>query len=154
MKVCVKHVEDHAFIAKSESNHWIPFDTGPASGGSAGASDPFQTFIMSCAGCVSIDVVDILKKSRKPHRNYGLQLEATRADSIPKIVRHLYFHAHVDGDDISHELVERALRLSLTRYCSVSLSLDRSVTFSIRATVNGHRGEWIAIPRDPALYSR
>jgi putative redox protein len=141
-------------VAKSDSNHWVAFDTGVASGGGGGANDPFQLFIIACGGCVSIDVVDILKKSRKDFTLYELDVEVTRADHPPKIAKSLCFHARITGDEITEELVRRALVLSLTKYCSVSLSIDRSIPFTARVTLNGHRGETFDIPRDPALYDR
>jgi putative redox protein len=154
LKVCIRHVDGHTFVAKSESNHWIPFDTGAASGGFGAANDPFQLFIIACGGCVSIDVVDILKKSRKEFHLYELDVEATRAENHPRIVRSLNFHARVNGDEITEDLVKRALELSLTKYCSVSQSVDRSVPFKARITLNGKRGETWEIPRDPSLYDR
>jgi len=154
LKVCIRHVDGHAFMAKSDSNHWIPFDTGVPSGGSGAANDPVQLFIIACGGCVSIDVVNFLKKSRKDVTLYELDLEATRAETQPRIVRALSFNAKVNGENISEDLVKRALELSLTKYCSVSLSLDRSVIFKARVTLNGVRGELFEIPRDAALYDR
>jgi putative redox protein len=154
LKVCIRHMDGHTFMAKSDSNHWVPFDTGLPSGGSGAANDPFQLFIIACGGCVSIDVVDILTKGRKEFDLYELNVEASRADHTPKIVRALTFHARVNGENVTEENVRRALELSLTKYCSVSLSLDRSVTFTGRVTLNGHRGESWQIPRNPELYDR
>jgi putative redox protein len=154
LKVCIRHVDGHTFVAKSDSNHWVPFDTGTAGGGTGAANDPFQMFIIACGGCVSIDVVDILTKGRKDFNLYELDVEATRAEHIPKIVRALTFHARVNGENVTEENVRRALELSLTKYCSVSLSLDRTVTFTARVTLNGHRGEAFDIPRNPSLYER
>jgi putative redox protein len=153
LKACIRHVDGHTFMAKSDSNHWIPLDTGAASGGSASANDPFQLLVIACAGCVSLDVVDIIRKSRKTFTRYELTLEASRAEHPPKILRALHFHAHLDSEDLTEDVIRRALELSLTKYCSVSLSLDRSVKFSARITLNHHRGEEWPIPRHPSLYS-
>jgi putative redox protein len=153
LKACIKHVEGHTFLAKSDSNHWIPLDTGAPSGGSGAAGDPFQLLVTACGGCVSIDVVDILTKGRKEFSRYELTVEATRAEHAPRILRSLYFHVHLDGEDVPLESVRRAIELSLTKYCSVSLSLDRSVAFTARVTLNGHRSEEWSIPRDASIYS-
>ena len=73
---------------------------------------------------------------------------------IPKSCAGFCFHAIVDGPDITLAQVRRALDLSLTRYCSVSLSLDRSIRFKARITLNGVRGETWEIARDEAIYAR
>lgn len=152
MKTLIKHVDGHTFLARSDSNHWIPFDTGLNSGGSAAANDPVQLLTIACGGCVSIDIVNHLKKSRRDFSRFEMQLDVSRAETTPRILRGICFHAIVDGADITVDLVRRALELSLTRYCSVSLSLDRSVTFFARITLNGVQGEKWEIPRDPSLY--
>ena len=152
MKACIRHIEGHTFVAKSDSNHWIPFDTGTASGGSASANDPVQLFIIAAGGCVSIDVLDILKKGRKTFTLYELNLEAVRAETDPKIVRSLCYNVKINGENITEDNVRRAITLSLTKYCSVSLSIDRSVTFKARITLNGMRGQIFEIPRDSSIY--
>jgi putative redox protein len=147
-------VDGHTLVAKSDSNHWIPLDTGTASGGTAGANDPFQLFIIACGGCTLVDVVDILTKGRKNPTRLELNVEAVRAEAVPKILRKLSFDYRVDGPDISAETVRRAVELSLTKYCSASLSLDRSIIFEVRITLNGETHEPFIIPRDTALFDR
>lgn len=152
MKAHLRHVDGHIFLAKSDSNHWIPIDTGTASGGTAAASDPFQLFIIACGGCAFIDVVDILAKSRKTATRLELEVEAKRAETIPKILRKLNYHFLVDGEQITPEILRRAIELSLTKYCSVSLSLDRTAEFSACATLNGSPMEKFTIPRDSSIF--
>jgi putative redox protein len=147
-------VDGHTLVAKSDSNHWIPLDTGTASGGTAGANDPFQLFIIACGGCTLVDVVDILRKGRKNPIRLELNVEAARAESVPKILRKLSFDYRVDGPDISIETVRRAVELSLTKYCSASLSLDRSIVFAVRITLNGEAHEPFTIARDAAIFER
>lgn len=154
MKVHIRHVDGHTLVAKSDSNHWVPLDTGTASGGTAAANDPFQLFIIGCGGCTFVDVVDILTKSRKAFTRIELFVDAARAETVPKILRKLTFHYHVDGNEMTVEIIRRAIELSLTKYCSASLSLDRSIVFEAIITVNGQAHEPFAIPRDPAIFER
>ena len=154
MKVHIRQVDGHTLVARSDSNHWIPLDTGTASGGTGAANDPFQLFVIACGGCSLVDVVDILTKGRKNPTRMELKVEASRAETAPKILRKLSFHYHVDGPDISAESVRRAIELSLTKYCSASLSLDRSIIFEARITLNGEAHEPFTIARDAALFDR
>jgi putative redox protein len=152
MKATIRYVDGRAFVAKSDSNHWVLLDLSPAGGGTGAANDPFQLFAMACGGCASVDVVDILSKGRKTLTKLELELEITRADSVPKIARMLHYHFHVDGPDLTFELVGRAIELSLTKYCSVALSLDRSVEFRGQITLNGEIGDAWEIERNAAIY--
>lgn len=154
MKVHIRHVDGHTLVAKSDSNHWVPLDTGTASGGTAAANDPFQLFMIGCGGCSLVDVVDILAKSRKNPTRLELFMDVARAETIPKVIRKLSLSFHVDGPDITVELVRRAIELSLTKYCSASLSLDRSVIFEALITLNGYAHEPFEIARDAAIFER
>jgi putative redox protein len=152
MKAMIRYVDGRALVAKADSNHWVPLDLSPAGGGTGAANDPFQLFAIACGGCASMDVVDILAKSRKTLTKLELDLEIARVDSVPKIARALHYHFRVDGPDLTFEVVGRAIELSLTKYCSVALSLDRSVEFRGQITLNGETGEAWEIERDAEIY--
>jgi putative redox protein len=150
----VYYIQGHLLIGKANSNHWVPFDTAPHSGGDGGAADPAQYLVMACAGCSAIDITDFLKKSRKHIRAFSITVEAIRFPVPPKIVRQLNYHVVVEAEGVDDDLIRRATHLSLTKYCSVSLSLDRSVTFHVRATVNGREIPTWEVPRDDSLFAR
>lgn len=152
MKAYLRHIEDHTLIAKSESNHWVALDTGTTGGGTGAAGDPFQTFVIGFSGCALLDVADIVKKSRKQITRLEMFVDVTRAETVPKIVRSVEFHLEATGDPTLAETLKRALELSLTKYCSASLSLDRAIVFRGRVTVNGEtKHEW-EIERKTAEY--
>lgn len=153
MKAWIKYVEGHTYVARSDSNHWLPLDLGTAGGGCGAANDPFQTFVIGIGGCVSVDIVNIIMKSRKMITRMEMEVDATRAATPPKILRSLHFHVRIETD-ATEETVRRALQLSLTKYCSASLSIDRSVPFRAQITLNNTAGEPWEIPRDAAIYER
>lgn len=98
-----------------------------------------------------MDLVFILGKARKSFTRFEMEVEALRAETHPRRIVSLHFHAtfagELTGDDIT-----KAMNLSLTKYCSVSLSLDRSVEFKASYTCNGTPGpEWI-VPRNLETY--
>jgi putative redox protein len=150
----VRFVEGHTFVGKSNANHLVPIDTSESGGGGAGANDPVQLLVIACAGCVAIDTVDIIRKAHKEISRLTMRVSATRFPEPPKVMRSLDFHIEVDGEDIDEVLVRRAVTLSLTKYCSVSLSVDRSVQFAARATINGQEIPAWSIERDPSIYAR
>ncbi|MBU0509878.1 OsmC family protein [bacterium] len=152
MKAYLRHVEGHTFVAKSDSNHWVPIDTGTASGGTGAANDPFQLFVIGFSGCALVDVADIVKKSRKEAARLEMFVEVTRAETAPKVVRSVEFHLQAEGDPTLGETLRRALELSLTKYCSASLSLDRAITFRGRVTVNGEASDAWDVERKTGEY--
>ena len=91
---------------------------------------------MALAGCMAIDVADIVMKGR--HRLTALEARITgeRAAAPPRRFTHFTLHFAVAGDVPSH-VVERAIHLSREKYCSVwhsmraDLALD--TTFEVTA---------------------
>ncbi len=150
----VRFVDGHIFVGHADSNHLVPIDARSGADSTPTANDPVQLLLIACAGCVGIDVVDYLHTSRKKIRSLVLKVEAVRFPDPPKVIRSLGFHLTVAGDEMNDDLVKRAITVSLTKYCSVSLSLDRSVQFSARAMVNDREVPQWEIARDPAIYSR
>lgn len=98
------------------------------------------------------DVVDILTKGRHDFSGLEMEIEAIRRDTSPNIIRRLEYNVHVNGENLREETVRRAVELSLTKYCPVSLSLDRSTKFFARITLNGTSGEPWEILRNFELY--
>jgi putative redox protein len=104
-------------------NHTITID-----GDSQAGWSPVQGLAISIAGCMAMDVVDILRKGRHPLRALDARFEGDRAEVPPRrFVRiRLTFivHGEVPGD-----AVERAISLSREKYCSVSNSLRPDLEF-------------------------
>ncbi len=152
MKIVLKHTGQMAFLAKADSNHWVPVDAGPVSGGGNGASAPIEMLVIAAGGCVSMDMAFIFGKSRKPFTRFEMEVEATRAETHPRRITSLHFHAQVEGPEMTPDMIEKALNLSLTKYCSVTLSLDRSVILRASYTCNGQPGvEW-EVGRNAEIY--
>ncbi len=96
------------------------------------ACRPMQALAVSLAGCMAIDVVDILQKGRFPLDGMTVRLESERRPEPPRHVTRVAFHFVVSGDGIPADRVERAIELSRERYCSVWHSLRPDIDF--RAT--------------------
>jgi putative redox protein len=91
----------------------------------AGVS-PTQALAVSLAGCMAIDVVDILQKGRFELDGVGTRLESERRSEPPRYVRRVTLHFMVTGD-VPADRVERAIELSRERYCSVLHSLRSDI---------------------------
>lgn len=99
-----------------------------------------------------MDMVFIFGKSRKPFTRFEMEVEANRAETHPRRIISLHFHAQVEGPEMTPDMIEKALNLSLTKYCSVTLSLDRSVVLRASYTCNGQPGvEW-EVERNAEIY--
>jgi putative redox protein len=90
--------------------------------GQAGAS-PTQLLLEAIGACSAIDVVDILRKGRQPLEGLTVEMGGERREEPPRRYTRLRLRFRVRGD-VDRAKVERAVALSLDRYCSVYHSLD------------------------------
>jgi putative redox protein len=80
-----------------------------------------------------MDVVSILKKRRSPFTGLKICLSGVRAGGYPRRYTHIRIDFVVYGSGAKPCDVERAIALSMTRYCSAvaSLNADFAHTFRI-----------------------
>lgn len=123
MKARVQWVEAETFLATSESGHQVVMD-GSKDGH---APSPMEMVLMAAGSCSSVDVVGILKKARQAVSHCDVQLSAERADATPAVFTRINMHFVVRGRSVAENHVERAVRLSADKYCSVSIMLGQSV---------------------------
>ena len=127
MKARVSWFDDLSFVAESESGHAVMMSAGTASGGRDSCPTPMEYVLMSLGGCSSIDVVMILQKARQKVSHCVCELDAERAETSPKVFKKIHAKYVVTGTDLKAEQVERAVNLSLEKYCSVGLMLSGKV---------------------------
>ncbi|MDA0311018.1 MAG: OsmC family protein [Gemmatimonadetes bacterium] len=111
-------------------------DGGPEvvvdSGSQEGAS-PMQLLLLSLAGCMAIDVVMILEKSRVPIESLEVEVVGERAETEPKKFVSIQLVYRLSGPGEEHEArLQRAIDLSRDKYCSVLHSLDPAINLDIR----------------------
>jgi len=126
MKARVKWVDDVMFIGESPSGHAIVMDGSPEVGGRNMGVRPMEMLLLGMGGCSSFDVVGILKKTRAELLDCVVELEAERADDIPKVFTRIHAHYIVSGRNLKATDVERAISLSVEKYCSASIMLGKT----------------------------
>ena len=86
---------------------------------------PIEAFIASLAACSAMDVVSILAKMRQPVEAYRVEVEWERGPKgeWPRPVTAVTVRHVVNGQGIDPAAVEKAVRLSDEKYCSVSATL-------------------------------
>lgn len=104
------------------------------SDGDAGPS-PMQALIMALGGCMGMDIVHFLKKSRVPADAVRLSLNGHRAQGYPARFTAIDLHVDVDGV-ATDEQMARAIELSRTTYCSVWNSMGQDITLNVTFTVH------------------
>jgi putative redox protein len=87
-------------------------------GRSVAGPSPVEALAIAVAGCMAIDVVDIVSKGRHPLEGLSVALTAERAAEPPRRFVTVALHFTVKGN-VPTAALERALQLSRDKYCSV-----------------------------------
>lgn len=130
MKAVVEWDGEVAFTGTTESGHRIGMDGPPDHGGRNLGPRPTELVLLGMGGCTSFDVVHILRKGRADVRGCTARIEAERAEEDPKVFTRMHVHFVVSGRDLKEASVERAIRLSAEKYCSVSIMLGKTAEIS------------------------
>jgi len=134
MRVTLTRTQGAQFVAKNAAGQTALID-GPADiGGQGEGVRPMEMLLMSLAGCSAMDVLLILNKQRQPIVDLTIDVEGQRADAVPAVYTdiHLVFTATGDLDAAK---LDRAVALSMEKYCSVTKMLEPTVRITHAARI-------------------
>lgn len=126
----IKQLQGVTFAAKADSNHWQIMDGSAAFGGSDAGARPKEFLLFALGGCTSSDVIPILKKKRVPLEGFEARLTANVREEHPQVFTDIHVEYVFYGEGINPADVERAIELSLNKYCSVTAMLKASVNIT------------------------
>jgi len=95
---------------------------------------PMELVLIALAGCTAIDVVEILKKMRKNIESLRVEVDGERNEDFPRYWKKAKIFYEIKGSDITEEDAEKAIRLSMTTYCSVAATISgkTEISYSFR----------------------
>lgn len=96
------------------------------SAGAAGPS-PMDVLLMSGGACSGMDVVSILEKMQVTLAHCRIEMSGTRADENPRRFLSITMRFRIKGEGLTEAKAERAVALSVEKYCSVMRSLDEGI---------------------------
>jgi putative redox protein len=131
MKVELKRVDgDFHFEALGAANVPVSIDAAAGIGGQNAGARPMELLLMAMGSCSAIDVILILKKQKQKLKDVRIQIEGNRAEGqIPAVFTKINMHFILSGT-ISPQKVERAIALSVEKYCSVTAMLCKTAEIS------------------------
>jgi len=130
MKCRVKWLDHMSFVGESGSGHSVVMDGAPDAGGRNLGVRPLEMLLLGLGGCTAFDVVSILHKSRQQLVDCEVEIEAERAESIPKVFTKIHLHFIVSGRDLDQSKVAKAIDLSADKYCSASRMLEKTAAIT------------------------
>lgn len=122
----VKWLDHLTMVAETASGHAVLMDGPPDIGGQNLGPRPMEMVLVGLGGCTTVDVLMILEKARQQVTDCRVEVSAERAETVPKIYTKIHVHYVVSGKDLDPKKVERAVKLSAEKYCSVSKMLEQA----------------------------
>ncbi len=123
----VKQVKGITFIGKTDSKHWITMDGPESFGGSDAGIRPKELLMLSLGGCTGSDVASILGKKKIKLDGFEMNISADVADEHPQVFTKMHLEYVFYGKNLPEKDIERAIDLSLTKYCSVTAMLQKAM---------------------------
>lgn len=127
MKVKVKRLNDAVHMeAVNSDGATLQMDGSPDIGGINGGLRPTEMLLAAAAGCSTIDIIGILKKQRQKLDNVTIDVEGDKQKvETWSEFKSIHLHYTFTGD-VDEKKAEKAIELSLTKYCSVTKMLEKT----------------------------
>ncbi|MGB2685885.1 MAG: OsmC family protein, partial [Olleya sp.] len=106
------------FDSDNPSGHHVLMDTDVEGKTREGLS-PKALMLSSLAGCSGLDVVSILDKMKIDTYDLKMEVEGLLTDEHPKYYHTVILDYHFTGKDLNEEKINRAVQLSIEKYCGV-----------------------------------
>lgn len=131
MKVVIERINQAVNLkATSEGGQSLIMDGSPQIGGEDLGMRPMEVLLSSLAGCSSMDVLSILKKMREDVQDYKVEITGERdTEQVPAVFKTIHVHFLLKGH-LNEKNVEKAISLSMEKYCSVSKMLEKSAAIT------------------------
>lgn len=139
MRINVKRIDsDFNFEASNEDGNTVLIDGAPAIGGHNKGMRPMQLLLAAIGGCSAIDIVSILRKQKQEVDSFGIEVDGDR-DPVGiegySLFKTIEINFILKGN-IDKEKAERAVKLSMEKYCSVTKTLEPTAKITYKVTLN------------------
>jgi putative redox protein len=127
--VTIRWVEGTLMVGTDSNGHSIVIGRNPDDPKTNIGVKASDLLLLSAAACSAYDVAEILAKQREPLQDLKLVCSGEQLSEPPYRFTKIHLHYRVVGD-VAQDKVERAIRLSEEKYCSVLNTLRLGVELS------------------------
>ncbi len=132
----VKWVEESTFLGTDVNGKATLMSSGDGPGVS-----PMQMLLLGLGGCSMVDVINILQKQRQAVVDVEIEIGGERAAELPRPWETIHLHYIVTGTALEPRKVERAIALSVEKYCGVHATLAGVATITHDFEIRAANGE-------------
>jgi putative redox protein len=129
----VTWTDGERFVGSASSGHAIVIDSDRERNTAPG---PMELVLIGLCVCTATDVVSILRKKREPFTGVHVRAEAERATEPPTVYKSIQLIYTISGQ-VSRKAAEDAIRLSESKYCSVSAMIKSTARITTHLHLTG-----------------
>ena len=122
-----------AFESNNPSGLSFKIDASAEDGGEGKGLRPKALMLSALAGCSGLDVAQIIRKMRLQLKDFKIDIRANLSDSDPKIYESVTVEYHFYGEQLDAVKLQRAVDLSVEKYCGVMEMFRRFSKLETRA---------------------
>lgn len=132
MKITINRLNDAVHMeAQNEDRVTLQMDGSPEIGGINAGFRPMQMLLAAAGGCSAIDVVGILIKQKQNPDDLMIEVTGEKVSvGTYSEFKSIHLHFIFKGEHLVENKLSRAIDLSLTKYCSVSKTLEKTATIT------------------------
>lgn len=134
MNITLVRTEGAQFRAENDAGRVTWLAGSDEVGASTDGIRPMENVLASLASCSAVDVLLILQRMRHQVNDLKVSVKGERADAIPAVFTKIHVHFFVTGD-FDQKKLDRAVDLSMEKYCSVAKMLSASVEITHSASM-------------------
>jgi putative redox protein len=129
--------EDLLFEGTTPEGMKVRMDSHAEFGGKGRGPRPAELLILALGGCTGMDVISILRKKKAQVEGLELEVQGERSPEHPKVWTKIELTYVFSGKDLKKEDVERAIELSMDKYCVVANTLKKTCPLEYRWRMKG-----------------
>ena len=134
MEITLNKTEGKFQFEASNAIDWVNISASKSLDPKGMGFRPTELLLVSLAGCMSIDVLNILYKQRCEITSHKMKVTGERADEVPGLIRKIDMHLTIAGT-FKEEQLKKAIQLSVDTYCTVYKTLSPSAEINIDYTI-------------------
>lgn len=136
MKISMKRLNNAVHLqAQNEDGNIVDIDGSPNIGGENKGVRPMQLLLMGLGSCSSMDVISILQKQKQQITDYEVVVNGDREEgAIPSLFTDIEIEFIIKGK-VDQKKAEKAVQLSMDKYCSVTKIMEKTATISHKVTI-------------------
>ncbi len=129
--ITTKWMGQMAFESNNPSGISLKIDANPEDGGTGAGYRPKALMLSSLAGCSGLDVASLIKKMKLDVEEFHIETFGDLTEEHPKYYDKVRVEYHFHGSNLNEERLQRAVDLSVEKYCGVMEMFKRFATLEI-----------------------